>query len=352
MVAHLHQQRPGLQRPTSSPSISATRCATTSRGSFPNRLFTCTTHQGPRHGGGRRGHLRRRRSADAGCISVGDFTIKARPSTRSWCPAPRPRRRSLSCRPMPQQVCRCRARHGRYTASHAWNGQHQIQSCRAAACRGRCPSSPMASRSSTMRACSKTASGTVGTIDRQRHPEPELRLDVEQQRPSPTRLLPRSRAPPKRRRSQSRRIAQPVLRRHRESEPATGTLTISYMAQGRWYVVGWRQRLPQRAGRQLRRGHFTTGAFVVTLGRAARTSAVPDPDVERADPGNATSQPHALKASQALQLPRRRQERSAGDAHHHLATRAARARARRPPPRLARSVVLPPGSLNVAQNLI
>ena len=88
-------------RPRSSPSPSATRCASTSRARPPADAFTRATNSTK---------TRDTVVADAGtyvgvvpltqAAAVGDFTIRARPSTRSSCPAPRPRRRSRSCHPI------------------------------------------------------------------------------------------------------------------------------------------------------------------------------------------------------------------------------------------------------------
>ena len=105
---------------------------------------------------------------------------------------------------------------------------------------------------------------------------------------------------------------------------ATRHASISYMAQGRWYVLsdggnGSLKGLDASYGA----GTFNknTGAFVVTLG------ALPDVGSSLIltwnVPTQETQQPTAaLKASQALQLARpRRQKCSAGDAHPSLAAR-------------------------------
>ena len=88
-------------------------------------------------------------------------------------------------------------------------------------------------------------------------------------------------------------------------------------------VVGWRQRLAQGAGCQLRRGHLQQEhrSLRGDAGCAARRGIVRDPDVECANARNTAADRRLEGVAGHAACPARRQERAAGHAHHHLAAR-------------------------------
>ena len=138
----------------------------------------------------------------------------------------------------------------------------------------------------------KTASGTLGTID---YANGILSLNPARcptARPSPTHLPHNAARAAKRGDRGHAGVAQPVLRRHRKSGAATRHACHQLHGAGPLVrAFGWRQWLPQRAGCQLRRGHFQQEhrGLRRDLGGTARRGLVADPDVERADPGNAAA---------------------------------------------------------------
>lgn len=171
----------------------------------------------------------------------------------------------------------------------------------------------------------KTASGTLGTID---YANGILSLNSGSM--SNSKAITYTPAAQLQRAPQSAEIAVTPESRSQSyvgtvnPVPQPGTLAISYMAQGTLVrAFGWRQWLPQRAGCQLRRGHFQQEhrGLRRDLGGTARRGLVADPDVERADPGNAAANRRSEGIAGPAACPARRQKRSAGLAHHHLATR-------------------------------
>ena len=153
--AHLHlQHRPGLQgggRHGRHQRRAALRLHRIARDA---RTFT-RANNAPRrrHGGG-----------DAGtyvgvvpltqAANVGDFTLKGASIYTQLVPAPRPRRRSRSCRRMRQRALPVPGAAPVSYGQPRLDDSPQNSTCRVAACQGRCPSSPTASRSSTTQACS------------------------------------------------------------------------------------------------------------------------------------------------------------------------------------------------------
>ena len=234
-------------------------------------------------------HLRRRGAADASRRRA-TSPSRARPSTRSWCPAPRPRRRSRSCRRMRPRVCWCRA-----AAPVSYTASHDLERPVSSSTADRLPARIAVHRHRRhhdlrRRGPAQDRQRHVGTID---YANGILSLN-------PARC-PNSKAITTRQPRDLQcaaklgdrghaGVAQPVHVGTVNLVPQPGTLSISYMAQGRWYVplYRWRQRLAQRGWTPATARVLSTRtpAFVVTLGLP---DVGADPDVERADAGNAAA---------------------------------------------------------------